>query len=334
MNHTLLYAVSGVAAAVSCVATLVLAYRHWVNWADPEGQRLTLQILALAPIYAACSAVSIGWHRGAIYCDAACELYEAYVLYQFLRLMVHYAARRATDLHYTSLGAKGARDCSNDVPFEERHLVNAAVRDARTLAYFEECPPLVLCRCVSIEPTGQLFTKLHWAVAQYGGARALYTVLVIALREAGLHQNRSLSPTNANLWLLGMVNVSATAAIAAILLFVTLARPLLWQHDPVLKFGSLKLVVFFVFWQSVLLTALGHWDTLPLRLLAPWTEARAIDALDNTAVCVEMALLAVYHHWIFPSDETQRTSPMWSIFFTAVPLVQDGEERAAGVVPT
>lgn len=311
--HTIIYTLSGVTTFIACCLSLALVYAHWVNWADPVAQNHTVRIILLAPLYALCSLASLLWPRYFVYFNGVCELYEAYVLYQFFLLLLHCFAKRVTYIDYFGDGAEREIDRKKEIPFEERGRVTEAVQEARTRNYFEACRPVEVCGYVLVEPTVTLLQRLHWIVAQYGPARLIYTLLVIGLYETDAYAHRSLSPAGAHFWMTGLINLSITLAVGGVLLFIVLVKQVIWQHDPVLKFGSLKLVIFFVFWQSVLFTALASGEVLPVVYFAPWNTTETVDALDNTVVCVEMALLALYHIWIFRSDETRRTSTLWSL---------------------
>ncbi len=303
MSDIALCAVAGAATLLCWVLSLGLAHQHWTQWLDPRGQSLTLSIIALAPVYATARLLSVAVHRLHLYSAAACELYEAFVLYQFYALMWHYFERRVAHLEHFTEGCVRRRDRSAEIPFEERRRVTAAVRTARAKAYFESVAPVeLLWGLVYIEPSVQLLEAIQWAVVQYAPVRLVYSLLVIALAGAGHYHHRSLSFDGAYFWLNACVNVSISVAIAAVLLFLALARDELWQHDPMLKFGSLKLIIFFIFWQSVLFTLLDGQGALPLP----------VDTFDSAVVCVEMAVLALYHIWIFRSDETRLTSALWA----------------------
>jgi hypothetical protein len=301
-THIALYCVSALGAALSCGVSLWLCYLHVRNRQDPTTCMYTLRVLALAPLYAFCSAIQLAIPRLAVYLVCACEVYEAVALYQFVKLLLHLFYHRAPGL---------GLQAGDAVPFEERHQDPEAWQAHNTEVLFEQCEPAVLCcGALTLWPSAELLRGLRYAALQYLVVRCAHSVVAVALHESPGEQGfaHSLDPGHAYFWTSSLVNLSISAALFAVFLLIALLEPVVWAHDPWLKFGSLKLVIFFCFWQTMVLSALGYAQMLPLAYFAPWNAARLIDALDSTLVCVEMAALSVYHHWIFRPDEPQRTS--------------------------
>lgn len=302
--HLVLYGVSGACCAAACLLVALLFWRHLRAWTDPGAQSLTLRILPLAPLYALCALVSLLVPRVYVYVDAARDLYEAYALVQFARLQLHHFYRRGAS--YFGLWQQ--------LSFEEKH---GGARDATHAANLEallcECEPVRLCcGALVVWPSLETLAWIERAVSQYALVRLGCALLSIGLYESGRHAHRSLDPAQAYFWVCAVANASLSLAIAAVLLLCALLERVIWAHDPLLKFGSLKFVIFLVFWQSVALSALAYTDVLPLVYFAPWPAARVVDALDNTLVCVEMAALALVHLWVWRADEPQRTSALWA----------------------
>lgn len=305
-THIVLYCVCALGAALSCVLSAWLAYAHLRQAHDPTVCTYTLRILALAPLYAFCSALQLAVPRLSAYLGGVCEVYEAVALYQFVKLLLHQFYHRAP-----GLGLAGASGLESAMPFEERHQDPEAWQAQNTEALFEECEPAVLCcGALTLWPSAALLRGLRYAVLQYLVVRLAHTVVAVALQEAPGEAPyvHSMEPAHAYFWTSTLVNLSITLALGAVFVLISLLEPVVWAHDPWLKFASLKLVIFFCFWQTLLLSALGYAQMLPLAYFAPWDAARLIDGLDSALVCFEMAALSVYHHWIFRADEPQRAS--------------------------
>jgi len=295
------YTLTTVCAGVCCFFSVWLCYMHLRNRQDPTVCTYTLRILALAPLYAVLSALQLALPRFSVYMSSVCEVYEAIALYQFVKLLLHLFYHRAPGL--------GLQSPDNTMPFEERHQDLEEWQARNTEALFEQCDPVDLCcGLVTLWPSASLLRGLRYGVLQYLVLRCAHTVVAIALQESPGEQPymHSLAPGHAYFWTSSLVNCSITVALGAVFLLISLLEPVVWAHDPWLKFGSLKLVIFFCFWQTLLLNALGYAQMLPLAYFEPWTEARVIDALDSLFVCFEMAALSIYHHWIFRADEPRR----------------------------
>jgi len=299
-SHILLYSLSAVCTAVTCTLTSLLIYRHLQNWADPVGQRYTVRILLLLPVYTLCSVLVIHLPRLFIYLDSVRELYEAFALYQFVLLMLHYFYKRAP-AHFHVLNAVRHEDkCQDSELHAEENLE----------LLFAECEPVTFCGCLSFHATEGKLRFLRYAVLQYLVVRVVLTFINVGLQESGLYHHRSLDPAYAYLWIAVMNNVSISFALFGVLQLLSLLHTVIWAHDPVLKFLSLKLVIFCIFWQSILFSASAYADIVPVVYFQPWSSTETVGVLDNSLICVEMALLSLYHHWIFRFDETQRTSTL------------------------
>lgn len=297
LAHALLYAASGLCCTVCVIASGWLAWLHINRRRDLIVSHYTLCVLALAPLYALLSLGVLVLPRLAPYMQGACELYEAVALLQFVRLLLHLFYHRTP--HYDFSRA------ASEASFEERQKDPDEVQARATEHLFEECESAHLCCGLFVfQPSA---TRLRWlraCVWQYLFVRVTYAIVWIALYETD-------SQTGvASVSLECIAGVSISVAMYATFVLIALLEPVLWPHDPWLKFASLKIVIFFCFWQSVVLQLLGYLDALPLYYFEPWDKAQVQDSLDALLVCFQMAVLAVFHHWIFREDEAQRASPL------------------------
>merc|ERR1712083_632579 len=100
-------------------------------------------------------------------------------------------------------------------------------------------------------------------------------------------------------------NISISLALYALFLFYFATRELLRPFDPVLKFFTIKSVIFLSFWQGVLLAlleAIGY--ILPMcdingkQIDTPPGEISA--AYQNFLICIEMFFAAIALRYAFP----------------------------------
>jgi hypothetical protein len=80
---------------------------------------------------------------------------------------------------------------------------------------------------------------------------------------------------------------------------------------PLPKFLVIKLIVFFIFWQSVLMSGLAAVHVLRNTACDPTTNNYCNGSttgftveqekilLENVLICVEMVFFSIAHHWIF-----------------------------------
>jgi len=129
--------------------------------------------------------------------------------------------------------------------------------------------------------------------------------IVILLQSYDLYRDGDWDPSKGYLYVTLIYNVSITLALYALFLFYFATRELLRPFDPVLKFFSIKSIIFMSFWQGVLLALLEklgyilpmcdeNGDTLPL-------DAGTISAgYQNFLICIEMLFAAIALRYAFP----------------------------------
>ncbi|KAF5177577.1 Transmembrane protein, partial [Thalictrum thalictroides] len=72
------------------IGSIVLAifhiYRHLMNYTEPTYQRYIVRIIFMVPVYALMSFLSLVLNESSIYFNSIREVYEAWVIYNFLAL--------------------------------------------------------------------------------------------------------------------------------------------------------------------------------------------------------------------------------------------------------
>lgn len=296
-----LYVVTPLLTLLGVGLTALLVHRHYAACCEPEARRLVVCVLLMVPVYGVCSCLSLFLPRQFLYLDIVKEAYEAFVLYQFYQLLVHLFARRAP-FHFDETQRFGQAD---------KCAISEEARDRQTDELFARCQPYVApCHLATITPSAPLLWHIRLCVQQYLVLRLALPLVLVVLHNIGVYEHRQLTADAAYMWLtLGLCNLSMTVAVAAVFLLVALIKPVIAPHTPLLKFMAIKLILVFIFWQSLLFSLLAACDALPFWLFVPaWTPLQTTEALHSSLICFELAALALYHHWIFPYDEHQRTS--------------------------
>lgn len=266
-------------------AGLMLA--HWAQRpADSVARRHTLHILAMVPLFGLTSLCSAVWPRHFLYFDLVRESYEAWVLWQFWQLLLHYLCT----LGPGALGLSGAVDHQNLGSDDDY------VMDAPEKLFVALQPQRLLC--VPLRPSVRLLRLLRYAVLQYCALRAALLPLTIALQALGMYQQP--------VWLALLCTPSLSAVLGALLVFIRLAHPVIWRYAPGTKLLAIKLIVFCIFWQSLLLSGAAYCGAVPTDLFdASWPLDQTTEVLQSALLAFELAALALYHHWIFAADEAQ-----------------------------
>ncbi|KAM7332876.1 hypothetical protein ACRRTK_009584 [Alexandromys fortis] len=95
-------------------------------------------------------------------------------------------------------------------------------------------------------------------------------------------------------------NVSQAFAVYCLWLFYNVLREELRPIQPFCKFICIKLVVFFSFWQGVIIFVLAKTGVFSHNLRWVWQSPEAMaTGLQDFIICVEMSIVAVALHYSF-----------------------------------
>jgi hypothetical protein len=206
--------------------------------------------------------------------------YEAYVIYCFLLLLTKY------------LG--GHRGVEETITMKERIRLVFPFRCC--------CKPVANKKWVWYFKVGLL---------QYSWIAPLCSGIAIVLNLVGLYGNGQWQFNRGYPYITIIINISQTLALYALVTFYSNTKDELRPFKPVAKFISIKLIVFFVFWQSVLMSGLAALGVLRNTQCDPMTDTHCNGSttgftveqeqilLSNVLICVEMFFFAIAHHWIF-----------------------------------
>merc|ERR1712154_479194 len=102
-----------------------------------------------------------------------------------------------------------------------------------------------------------------------------------------------------------ILNLSITLAVTALIMFYHAFEPELEKYRTLAKFLCIKGVVFFAFWQGILLQILEHFEIVHSDKW--YTEEEVAEAIQNLLICMEMGLLfAPIHSYAFPYAPYQK----------------------------
>lgn len=94
--------------------------------------------------------------------------------------------------------------------------------------------------------------QVIWAgIFQYCFVRVFFTIVSVISQLLGRYCSASLSPAFAHIWVLAFECISVTVAMFMVIQFYIQLKNDLLEHKPFLKVLSIKLVIFFSFWQNV-----------------------------------------------------------------------------------
>uniref|UniRef100_A0A1I8FRK3 Transmembrane protein 184A n=1 Tax=Macrostomum lignano TaxID=282301 RepID=A0A1I8FRK3_9PLAT len=225
-----------------------------------------------------------------IYFDSLRDIYEgklrlkvkqsdsAFVIYNFLCLCYEYLGRR------------------------EQHTGRSA-RQAHTVELFLIAPAALLAGSI-LSPFCDSASRL--ATLQFCIVKPCMVFVTIGLQLAGLYKHGNFSPLSGYLYVTMIYNCSVSLALYALVLFYFATREMLSQFDPVLKFFTIKSVIFLSFWQGVALAILEKSGAIsPVYSAASGAVTTGTGTVaagyQNFIICLEMLVAAVALRFAFPS---------------------------------
>ncbi|EOD53047.1 putative duf300 domain protein [Neofusicoccum parvum UCRNP2] len=281
--HTLAQNISFVFSAVAIFISFFLISRHAANYSRPDEQKQIIRILLMVPIYAAVSMLSIHYYTKHVYFEVMRDCYEAFAISSFFTLLCNYIT---PELH------------------DQKEFF-------RTITPHNWVWPVNWCqKCTGGESKGWLrkpqsgltwFNIIYIAVFQYCFIRVFFTVVSVITEHYDVLCEDSLSPVYAYLWVLIFESVAVTLAMYCLIQFYTQLKNDLAHHRPFLKLLSIKLVIFFCFWQDELLSILNTEDVITESKFLAYGDIEV--ALPNILICIEMAFFATLHLFAFPWKE-------------------------------
>jgi hypothetical protein len=109
----------------------------------------------------------------------------------------------------------------------------------------------------------------------------------------------SKDPRYAYIWAAGVNAISVTIAMYCLIQFYIQLKDDLAPHRPFMKVLCIKLVIFFCFWQSWIISLLTT-DNGPLKATEQIAGPDLRIGIPSMLTCVEMAIFAVLHLYAFP----------------------------------
>ncbi|XP_071691523.1 uncharacterized protein [Rutidosis leptorrhynchoides] len=244
---------------------LLHIYRHLLNYTEPTYQRFIVRIIFMVPVYASMSFMSLVFNKSSIYFNSVREVYEAWVIYNFLSLCLAW------------VGGPGAV------------LLSLAGRVLKSNWCLMTCcfPPVSL--------DGRFIRRCKQGCLQFVILKPILVAVTLILYANGKYHDGNFSVAQSYLYLTIIYTVSYTMALYALALFYMACRDMLQPFNPVPKFIIIKSVVFLTYWQGVLVFLAAKYDFIK--------NAEEAADFQNFIICVEMLIAAVGHLYAFPYKE-------------------------------
>ncbi|VVT56716.1 uncharacterized protein SAPINGB_P005230 [Magnusiomyces paraingens] len=263
---------AGTCALAASIISFTCILLHLKNYRRPHTQRLIVRILLLLPLYALSS--WLGLVSGPIasafssVLDPIEEAYEALVIYTFFSLLTNMLGGERRIVSIT-LGRS-----PKPHPWPFKHLLNPVdISDPYTFLYIKR------------------------GVLQYVWIKPVLSVAILIMRLTGTYQENYLGLRSGYMWIGIIYNISISMSLYSLALFWYCLFQDLQPFDPFPKFLCVKVIIFFSYWQGVLLSILV-WLGI-IHDVGYYTPNNIATAIQHALMCTEMLGFAIGHWYAF-----------------------------------
>eukprot|EP00804_Cyclotella_cryptica_P029207 CCRYP_011648-RA/>CCRYP_011648-RA protein AED:0.06 eAED:0.06 QI:253/1/1/1/0.75/0.6/5/458/777 len=319
-NSFMVYQLAGTFTLLGCLISMWHMTSHLRSFHQPFVQRKILAILWMCPIYSVTSWMSLVVPSIEGYLAILKDLYEAYVIYQFLSFLIAVLGKGNRDA-VVDLLATHASHLSPPVRcfgWCRKELQYTMTGEEATTDKNRQLADDVLLQC-------QLFAM------QFVFLRPLLTATLFALKKIDYHgpmfgpgspfDHHDQDPLvdgeaemavggglmdyrSPQFYLVILENVSVFMAFSGLLKFYHAVQEDLSWCRPFPKFLCIKGVVFMTFWQGVIISLLA--DTTDLLSSSEGNEDQQeimAKQTQNFLICLEMLGFSIAHFYCFPVEE-------------------------------
>lgn len=155
--------------------------------------------------------------------------------------------------------------------------------------------------------TSPFFIQCKFGVLQYVLIKLFCAIAVLILEYYGWYNEGQFHFDAGYLYICILTNVSQCYALYCLIFFYFATKNELSPIRPVGKFLSVKALVFFTWWQSVLISVLYQMDMIPNYKASntdkKWDSEDVAKGIQDYCICIEMFVAAIVHSFVFPHSE-------------------------------
>ncbi|KAI9308542.1 organic solute transporter Ostalpha-domain-containing protein, partial [Cunninghamella echinulata] len=251
----------------TCIS-LLSVWLHWKNYRKPNQQRQVIRILWMVPIYGISTFISLISLNTAFYVDTFRDIYEAFVIYAFFNLLLN------------KLGG-------------ERALIIMLHSRPPSENFF---PGTLWSREIYVgDPYTFLFVKR--GILQFIYVKPLLAIVTMVLKATGIYKEGEISWSSSYLYITFIYNLSVCLSLWCLMVFFYATKKDLIGFRPLPKFLCVKAIIFFSFWQSVIIALL-----VSFGVIKDDGEHLSV-AIQDFLVCIEMVPFAIAHSFAFSYED-------------------------------
>ncbi|KAJ1920142.1 hypothetical protein H4219_001515 [Mycoemilia scoparia] len=324
-RHKLGWLVSGVLALLATLISVFLICLHLRNYRTPKEQRYIIRIVLLLPVFSIGSWLSYRFFHKAIYFEALRDLYEALALYFFMVLLFNYIGtdkngqpdtkpedqeqgELLTQSQSNAIVASEQAQSGQEDNTQENH-------EAVTWPFPYSCKKINLKKSVYI-------VAITVGMFQYCLIKVILTAVIIISQFFGRYCPQSWSPKYASVWVTVINFISVSVALYYLFALYLIVKKPLYEKKPGKKFAAIKLVVFFAFWQKLILQILSLDRFNIIKQTNVWTKEDIVNGLNSLLICFEMFCFSIFYFFAF-SWKDYKLGPNERRYYTRWKLFND-----------
>ncbi|CAN6300591.1 unnamed protein product [Urochloa humidicola] len=271
-------------AVVALLLSIWLILQHLRSYSNPAEQKWIIAVLFMVPVYASESIISLWNSKLSLACDILRNCYEAFALYAFGRYLV---ACLGGERQVFQLLENRKREELSEQLLESQDKARAHSR-SRVRDFF--CDPNALGE--------SLYTIIKFGLVQYMILKTLCAFLALILEIFGAYGDGEFKWNYGYPYIAVVINFSQTWALYCLVKFYNATHEKLQAIRPLAKFISFKAIVFATWWQGVGIAIICQTGLLP-------KEGKVQNAIQDFLICIEMAIAAIAHAYVFTVEPYQ-----------------------------
>nr|KYP62198.1 Transmembrane protein 184C family [Cajanus cajan] len=243
-----------------------------------QEQKWIVAVISTVPVYATDSIISLWYPRLSLACDILRNYYEAFALYSFGRYLIACLGGEAKviELLEDQYGEHLNKPLLDGLD-ENRGI------EHRSFCNFFRHPSKLGKDLLTIEKFG---------LVQYMILKTVCALLAIILEPLGVYGDGEFKWYYGYPYIAVVLNFSQMWALYCLVQFYNVTHESLQPIKPLAKFISFKAIVFATWWQGVGIAVLCTFGVIP-------KEGKFQTALQDFLICIEMAIAAVAHVFVF-----------------------------------
>ena len=237
---------------VSLLVSITSIYGHLSNYTIPRIQIYIIRILMICPVYALCSIFSLAFPHATIGIESISGCMESFVIYSFMSLILEYAGGESMCINRLA----GESPLYHPWPFN--YIFSPMDKNTNLIR---------ICKQGTI---------------QFVVIKPIMACLTLILLANGKYYD-----SGYRIFELIVYNLSYSIALYCLVLWYFATKKILKSYNPLLKFMTVKSIVFATYWQSLVIAIIFHTDALEQELY------------NSFVLCVEMVMFSILLYFAF-----------------------------------